>query len=138
MAGAGSTPSTKGKTVATMLRLSDEDRETYEIAKEWLPFNDADLDDLDSTTLAEYEVGMNVHFHVLYTYDKPRNSVRWQTAQVWMACRLAGFKVPDLFEFRIKVRKVERREELTEAGDADVPPDQGSSTSTARGRSKKP
>lgn len=119
-----------------MLRLCEEDRKTYEITQEWLRFDDAELDDLDSVILSEYEVSMNVHLHVLYAYDKPRNSIRWQACQVWMACRLAGFLVPDLAEFRIKIRKVERKEEgTTEGGDAD-PPD-SSSPSTAEKASAK-
>lgn len=122
---------------AVLLRLCDEDRETYDITQEWLRFDDADLDDVDSTTLSEYEVGMGAYFHILDSFDRPRNTIRWQACQVWLACRLAGFKIPDLFEFRIKIRKVERKDEPTAAGDVDPPDPASSATSAARARSKK-
>jgi hypothetical protein len=115
--------------------LSEEDRKTYEITKEWLRFDEAELDDLDSVVLSEYEAGLGNWFSVLDAYDKPRNTIRWQASQAWMACRMAGFLVPDLHEFRIKIRKVEWKEETAEGGDAG-PPD-SSSPSTAGARSKK-
>lgn len=122
--------------MAVLIRLSDQDRETYKIAQEWLRFDEADLDDVDGVMLAEYEAGLGVaSFGVLFEYDKPRDTIRWQIAQVWLACRLAGIAVPQMWDFKIKIRKAEWKEEATQGGDAD-PPD-SSPPSTAASPSKK-
>jgi hypothetical protein len=115
--------------MAVLIRMCDEDRQRFPGGPEWLRFDEADLDDLDGVILADYETSMNVWFHNLYNFDKPRNTIRWQMCQVWMACRLAGMDVPALVEFTIKIRKVERKEEPA-AGDA-VPPAQASSSTSS-------
>lgn len=122
--------------MAVLIRMCEEDRKAFEITKEWLRFDDADLDDLDGVVLAEYEVGMNAWFSTLYSFDKPRKTIRWQMCQVWMACRLAGLEVPSLHEFTIKIRKVEWKEEPA-AGDAVPPARTSSSTSSAAAPSSK-
>lgn len=120
--------------MATEFRLCDEDRAKFG-GPEWVMFDEADLDDVDSVTLADYEARLGIQFHILYAYDEPRNSIRWQAAQIWLARQMAGVDTPDLWDFRIKVRKVERRDVATSDGDA-VPPD-SSSPSTAGRASKK-
>lgn len=119
--------------MATSFRLCDEDRERWG-GPEWVTFDENDLDDCDSVILSEYEASMGVQFAALYLYDVPRNTIRWQAAQVWLARRLAGVDTPDLVDFRIKIRKVERKD--VPAGDDAVPPD-SSSPSTAKKASKK-
>ncbi|HZM83768.1 MAG TPA: hypothetical protein VFC19_49245 [Candidatus Limnocylindrales bacterium] len=123
--------------MTNLLRLCDEDREQFPGGPEWLRWNEADLDDVDGVTLAEYESSMNVWFSTLYAFDKPRNTIRWQMCQVWLARRLAGVETPDLHEFRIKIRKVEWKDEPAPGDDVDPPDPSFSKPSSAATRSRK-